>query len=56
MTKEPKLERAKRILPEWEGLDNEMTALAKRVAAAAKAVSNSNTMTSTTSVADKDEL
>ena len=31
MTKEPKLERAKRILPEWEGLDNEVQNLAKKV-------------------------
>lgn len=32
LTKEPKLERAKRILPEWEGLDAEVQAVAKRVA------------------------
>ncbi|TPX66082.1 hypothetical protein SpCBS45565_g04732 [Spizellomyces sp. 'palustris'] len=31
LTKEPKLERAKRILPEWEGLDAEVAAVAKRV-------------------------
>ncbi|KAJ3044624.1 hypothetical protein HDV00_001550 [Rhizophlyctis rosea] len=29
LTKEPKLERAKRILPEWEGLDAEVAAVAK---------------------------
>ncbi|KAJ3159797.1 hypothetical protein HDU86_001449 [Geranomyces michiganensis] len=34
LTKEPKLERAKRILPEWVGLDNEVAAVAARVAAA----------------------
>lgn len=27
MTKEPKLDRARRILPEWEGLDQEARAL-----------------------------
>ncbi|KAJ3376427.1 UDP-glucose:glycoprotein glucosyltransferase 2, partial [Lobulomyces angularis] len=31
-TKEPKLERAKRILPEWEGLDNEIQNFSKKVA------------------------
>ncbi|KAJ3056907.1 UDP-glucose:glycoprotein glucosyltransferase 1 [Rhizophlyctis rosea] len=31
LTKEPKLERAKRILPEWEGLDNEVAAVAKQL-------------------------
>ncbi|KAJ3413453.1 hypothetical protein HDV05_008022 [Chytridiales sp. JEL 0842] len=31
LTKEPKLERAKRILPEWEGLDNEVQAVAKKL-------------------------
>ncbi len=29
MTKEPKLERAKRILPEWVGLDNEVAKIRK---------------------------
>jgi hypothetical protein len=29
-TKEPKLERAKRILPEWEGLDNEVQEVRRR--------------------------
>jgi UDP-glucose:glycoprotein glucosyltransferase len=27
LTKEPKLDRARRILPEWEGFDNEITAV-----------------------------
>jgi UDP-glucose:glycoprotein glucosyltransferase len=31
MTKEPKLERARRILPEWDGLDKEITAFSNRV-------------------------
>ena len=30
LTKEPKLERAKRILPEWTGLDQEATACRER--------------------------
>jgi UDP-glucose:glycoprotein glucosyltransferase len=30
MTKEPKLERAKRILPEWQGLDDQVTAARNR--------------------------
>ncbi|KAJ3023155.1 hypothetical protein HKX48_004096 [Thoreauomyces humboldtii] len=39
LTKEPKLERAKRILPEWEGLDNEVAAVAARVARTSAATS-----------------
>ncbi|KAI8823410.1 UDP-glucose:glycoprotein glucosyltransferase-domain-containing protein [Fimicolochytrium jonesii] len=30
LTKEPKLERARRILPEWDGLDKEVAAVAKK--------------------------
>lgn len=34
MTKEPKLDRAKRQIPEWSVYDNEVSALAAEVAAA----------------------
>ena len=34
MTKEPKLERARRILPEWEGLDEEVKNYSEQLTAA----------------------
>ncbi|KAI8914924.1 UDP-glucose:glycoprotein glucosyltransferase-domain-containing protein [Powellomyces hirtus] len=59
LTKEPKLERAKRILPEWEGLDAEVAAIAARVAGNKPASSSVPPAASTTQVSDehaKDEL
>lgn len=34
MTKEPKLDRARRQIPEWESYDNEIDKLRKRIASA----------------------
>ncbi|KAI8804987.1 UDP-glucose:glycoprotein glucosyltransferase-domain-containing protein [Cladochytrium replicatum] len=41
-TKEPKLERAKRILPEWEGLDEQVQSLARKISTGEVASNQSN--------------
>ncbi|KAJ3175024.1 hypothetical protein HDU87_006558 [Geranomyces variabilis] len=55
LTKEPKLERAKRILPEWVGLDDEVAAVAARVASDARS-QTSTTASASVAPHDRDEL
>jgi hypothetical protein len=45
MTKEPKLDRAKRQIPEWSVYDNEVEALAMRLAQAKQNASKGTTGT-----------
>ncbi|KAJ3174341.1 hypothetical protein HDU88_000309 [Geranomyces variabilis] len=54
LTKEPKLERAKRILPEWVGLDDEVAAVAARFANNAR--SQAPTTAASSVAHDRDEL
>ncbi|ORX93045.1 UDP-glucose:glyco protein glucosyltransferase [Basidiobolus meristosporus CBS 931.73] len=59
MTKEPKLERAKRLLPEWEGYDEEVHQLVKRLNSDKRSAKESATVIQSATVAApeiKDEL
>jgi len=54
MTKEPKLDRARRQVPEWESYDKEVAAFAARISQLQKTSTTSTTSTSVSHT--KDEL